>query len=285
MFELFSTREVVSGIYFSLIIMWVLLNRKTRKSAIQLVRTACTRKLVIPFLGMIIYAGVLVYGFSLIPVWKWEYLKDVVTWVLFAGIPLCFNAVSQKDEEHYFRNIVTDNFKYTALSEFFLGIFTFPFFAELILQPILFFLFMMQSFLEGNEKDRKAKNMIDGVITIVGILILVFSIRQAVDTYRQLGAIDILVSFLIPIILSAVYVPVAYFFAIYAKYEVLFIRMGFKLPQNKKVALKRRLKVIYSCKLSYRKICRFEKEYVNRIYGRMQDNEFEALILESLKNI
>lgn len=285
MFELLSTREMALGIYFILIIVWVLSNGKTRKSAGQLVRVACTRKLVIPFLGMITYAGVWVYVFSLIPVWKWEYLKDVVTWMLFAGIPVCFNAVSQKDEKHYFRNIVTNNFKYTTLSEFFLGIFTFSFFVELILQPILFFLFAMQAFLESDEKNRKTKSMIDKAIVIAGILILFFSIRKAVDTYRQLGAIDILFSFLIPIVLSIVYVPVAYSFAVYAKYEVLFIRMGFRLPQNKKVALKRRLKVIYSCKLSYRKICRFEKEYVSRIYSRMQDNEFEALILESLKNI
>ena len=68
MFGLFSTREVVLGIYFSLIVMWVILNEKRRKSAIQLVRVACTKKLVIPFLGMIIYAGVLVYGLSLIPI-------------------------------------------------------------------------------------------------------------------------------------------------------------------------------------------------------------------------
>lgn len=153
MLGLFSTREMALGIYFILIIAWVLSNGKTRKSVIQLVKAACTRQLAIPFLGMILYAGLWVYVFSLIPVWKWEYLKDIVIWVLFAGIPVCFNAVSQKDEEHYFRNIITDNFKYTALSEFFLGIFTFSFFVELILQPILFFLFSVQAFLENNEKD------------------------------------------------------------------------------------------------------------------------------------
>ncbi len=54
-------------------------------------------------------------------------------------------------------------------------------------------------------------------------MIIVFSLKEAISSYQTLGAIDLLVSFCVPIAFSGLYIPVAYGFAIYAKYEMLFI--------------------------------------------------------------
>jgi hypothetical protein len=93
-----------------------------------------------------------------------------------------------------------------------------------------------------------------------------------------LGDIDLLVSFCIPIIFSALYIPVAYGFAVYAKYEMLFVRMSFKEPKDKKVKHNHRLAVLRVCKLSYKKIVQFEQEYVKNIYISMEQIEFDELI-------
>ena len=70
----------------------------------------------------------------------------------------------------------------------------------------------------------------------------------------------------------------SYVFELYSKYEMLFIRMCFKEPRDKKVKRKRHLKVIKACGLSVRKIILFQKQCIPRMYVSMSDSEFEALI-------
>lgn len=87
-----------------------------------------------------------------------------------------------------------------------------------------------------------------------------------------------LVSFCVPIAFSGLYIPVAYGFAIYAKYEILFIRMSFKEPKDKKVTRNHRIAVLSVCKLSYKKVVQFEQEYVKSMYVTMKQIEFDGLI-------
>jgi len=200
-------------------------------------------------------------------------------WVLFAGVPICFNAVNTK-EEQYFRNIVIDNLKFTALVEFIFGTFTLSFIAELIVQPLVLLLFLLRAIAEKDEKNKAFKEFLDAVIVISGILLIYFTIKEAIISYIYLNVLDLLVSFLIPIIFSALYLPIAYLFAVYAKYQVLFIRMLFKSPKSKKLQRKHRWKVFVACGLSYKQICRFEKEYVKRLYISLPESEFIKLMQE-----
>lgn len=277
--ELFSNRELALGLYALIFIVWLLCNRKIRPSTINLIKSACHRQLTIPFFFMLCYAGTAVYGLSCLSFWKWQYLKDVVMWVLFAGVPICFNAVNTK-EEQYFRNIVIDNLKFTALVEFIFGTFTLSFIAELIIQPIILLLFLLQATAEKEEKNKAFKQFLDAIIAISGILLLYFTVKEAITSYIYLNVLDLLVSFLIPIIFSALYLPIAYLFAVYAKYQVLFIRMTFKSPKSKKLKRKHRWKVFFACGISYKQICRFEKEYVKRLYVSLPESEFIKLIQE-----
>ena len=279
MLELFSNRELALGLYALFFIVWLLCSRKIRPSTINLIKSACHRQLIIPFLFMLCYAGTAIYGLSCLSFWKWQYLKDIVMWVLFAGVPTCFNAVNTK-EDQYFRNIVIDNLKFTALVEFIFGTFTLSFIAELIVQPIILLLFLLQAAAEKEEKCRALKQFLDAVIAISGILLIYLTVKEAITSYIYLNVLDLLVSFLIPIVFSALYLPVAYLFAVYAKYQVLFIRMTFKSPKSKKLKRKHSWKVFVACGLSYKQICRFEKEYVKRLYVSLPEDEFIKLIQE-----
>ena len=198
-------------------------------------------------------------------------------WVLFAGVPLCFNAVNTK-EEQYFRNIVIDNLKFTALVEFIFGTFTLSFIAELIAQPVVLLLFLLRSIAEKDEKNKVVKDFLDAIIAIGGILLIYFTIKEDIISYIYLNVIDLFVSFSIPIVFSVFYLPIAYLFAVYAKYQVLFIRMTFKSPKSKKLKRKHGWKVFVAFGLSYKQVCRFEREYVKRLYISLPESEFIKLI-------
>lgn len=198
--------------------------------------------------------------------------------MLFAGVPICFNATNRQLEEHYFRNILIDNLKFTALVEFVTGTFTFPIIGELILQPLLVFFVILESSLM--KKTEATKKVVDGLIGIAGLIIIGLTIKSIADSIGEIYFVDILVGLALPIILSIIYLPAAYFFALYAKYEILFLRMGFKEPDDKKLKINHRIKVIRLCKLSYKKVCRFLYEYLPKMYVRMSAAEFENILDE-----
>lgn len=283
MFEILSTRELALGIYIVLIIIWIFSKQSIRSATINVIKCACTRQILIPFLLMLSYALIFIYLLSFFDFWEWKHLKDAIIWFIFAGVPSCFNAVGKNLEDHYFRHIFTCNFKFAALAEFFLGTFTFSLPAELVLQLALFFLFAMQAVAARDAKYKQVKVLLDWIIALLSVLILYFTVKKAITTYSELGAIDTFVSFFIPILFSALYVPVAYFFAVYAKYQTLFVRMNFKSPRDKKIRFKHKLQIIFICKLSYTKVCRFERDYVNGLYVRMSEDDFNSLIADFSK--
>ena len=275
---IFSTREIASLIYILIFILYALTRKKVKDSAVNVIKVACTPKLLIPFIVMLLYASFIVIILTKLSFWNWIYLKDIIIWVLFAGVPVCFNAVSNTIKEHYFRNMITDNIKFAALVEFFTGTFTFSLIIELIILPVLTFFILLQAVSEYKEENKSAHKVFNWIVAILGFLILGFTIETAISSYKSIEGTQIIVSFCLPLIFSFLYLPIAHGFAVYAKYEMLFIRMSFKEPKDKKVRWNHRRKVISTCKFSYNKICMFSSEYVKNMYVTMKDNEFDAII-------
>lgn len=275
---IFSTREVVSFIYILLFVLYALSHKKIRESAFKVIQSACTPKLVIPFIIMLLYSSIIVVIICKHPLWDWIYIKDIAIWVLFAGVPVCFNAVSHTIEEHYFRHMITRNLKFTVLVEFFTGTFTFSLFTEFILQPIMTFLVLLQVVSETKESYKSVYKLLNWVLAIIGFSILGFTIKTALESYESINGVQTIVSFCLPLFLSVLYLPIAHIFAVYSKYETLFLRMSFKEPHDKKLQLLHRCKVILVCKLSYHKICYFTNEYLKNMYVTMENTEFNTII-------
>jgi hypothetical protein len=278
MFDVLSTREVATAIWLFVFIYFVFVNSKTKESAFQVVKIACSKQLATPFVIMILYAVILVISFAKLPIWKIAYIKDILIWVFFVGVPVCFGAVTRNVDSEYFKKIVLNNLKFAVIVEFFINTFTFSLIVELILIPILTFLFIFDAVPDTKEEYLPAKKLSSMLLPIIGFGVLGFAFKNAIYTYNNLGVADLLVKFFIPIVFSTFYIPVAYSFAIYSKYQMMFIRMSFREPKDKKVKLKHRLMVIKKCGLSYKKICMFEKEFANHMFVGMSTKEFHDLI-------
>lgn len=277
--SIFSTRELAISIYALFLLIYLLCRKKGRDAFLPVIKAAFKIKLVVPFLIVLMYAGLFVFVCDkYVSIWDWVYLKDIIIWILFAGVPICFNAVSSKLEEHYFKNIIVDNLKFAALVEFFTGTFTFHIVIELLLQPVLFIFLLLQ--VTTKNESTKVKTFIDKIVTVIGFVIIILTVRSAILSIGDMEFVDIAVSFMLPIVLSFLYLPIAYCFAVYSKYEILFLRMSFKEPQEKNIKFEHRLKAFWICKLSYAKVCKFLNHYVKRMYVNMENSEFENILNE-----
>ncbi|WP_460646860.1 hypothetical protein [Lacrimispora xylanolytica] len=279
MFNVFSTRETSIAIWLIIFIAWMLLYKSTRKCMINLLKTACSIQLSLPFFFMLAYSLGITYLFYRTSLWKGIFFKDIVLWVIFVGTPLFFGSINKSSEEHYFRKAVLCNFKLTVLTEFFVSSYTFPLILEIIMVPVLAFIFMLDAIAATNSEYKPAKKIISVIIIIINIIFLYETVSIVICRLGTLNVSDTLITLLIPIVFSVLYIPISYMFAVFGRYQIVFARMGFKESKdNAKIKILHRFKIIWICKFSLSNLCKIEKSYIQYMYAGMNEVEFDKII-------
>lgn len=146
--------------------------------------------------------------------------------------------------------------------------------------PVITILILMNVVAESEEKYRRVHKLIDIVLAYIGWYMLWGAANVGLKEYKELNAINTLVSFMIPIVYTILILPLEFGLEIYSDYEQVFVRMKFRDNQDKKIQRKHRWRVIRTCKLSLRKILLFRKEYVNKMYGLMSEETFDNIMRE-----
>ncbi|MBR5302787.1 MAG: hypothetical protein IKU38_08135 [Clostridia bacterium] len=280
MLELFSTREIATGIYIVLILIYALWNSQVRKSLFDVIKCALSPKLVLPTLTMCAFGGFIGYRASRFAFWDNVYYKDIIMWIVLVGLPLCFGAISAK-EESYFKNAVIDNLKLTVLFELLFSTFTFSLWVELLIIPIVTFVTGVEVIAKREERTKKVSNLMNTVLAVIGLLMLCFTIKHALSEFHLGMTHSMLSSLIIPLILSILYVPFAYLLALYAAYELAFLRMSFREPKTRSIKLKHRIKAIVVCNVSLSKVRLLSNRAARNMYISMPESKFD----EFMKNI
>lgn len=279
---IFTTREIAIFTYALILIVFLLVSNKGKSIVMPVIKTAFNIKLIVPFLLIISFSALFTWGCTFLPFWNWVYVKDIIFWTIFAGVPICFNATKRNLEKHYYKSIIFDNLKFTALVEFITGTFTFHIVLELILQPLLVTFVYLQS--TKKCKSSKVKKIVDALVGITGFAIIILTIISIISSINNIKFIDIIVSLVLPIILSTLYLPMAYLFSIYAKYETIFVRIRGKEPNNRKQKINNRIRIILTCKLSYKKLHKLLYEYIPTMYINTNGENFDRILNDFLND-
>ncbi len=278
MFQVFTTREVSMAIWTLLLLLIIFISKEIRKFAIDVIKIAFSKQLLIPILPMLLYSFLLTYLFSLTVIWKCYYIKDIILWIMFVGIPLFYGSIQKNTLDDYFKDMFLSNLKFIVLVEFFLSLFSFNLIIELILVPVVSSLVLLDAVAGLKAEYKMVKRFTSRILVIAGLLIFYQSITIALKDYNTLSIEDTLVSFFIPIVFTILFIPISYLFALYAKYQIVFIRMGFKEKNNKRIKWWHRGLIIKSCHFSHRKLLYLEQNYIKNMYIDMSDDEFRRII-------
>lgn len=280
--DIFSTRELATAFWVGAILiavgMAIVTNKKIRQGFIGVLKCFFNRKLRKLWEIYFLYIGIITLMFSRFPIWKNMYLKDIILWTLFSGLTICMNAVAGEADEKYISKVLKDNIRFTVVTEFLLSTFTFSLWVELIIIPIMTAITLLDVVAAQKSETVAVHKLLQSVIAFIGLCLVFQTVKVGIREYRELNMVDTLVSFFIPMVYLLFVTPLEYVFELYSKYEMLFIRMCFKEPRDKKVKRKRHLKVIKACGLSVRKIIQFQKQCIPRMYISMPDVEFDLLI-------
>lgn len=278
MMTILSTREWATIIWVVLFFAFVLWNRECRKEIRDVIKLFFDPKLRILWEIILLYVLIITVIFFYSPLWQNIYIKDITIWFLCSGFIICMNSVSNEADEKYIKNVLKDNLKLTIFLEFIMSTFTFNIWIELAIIPIITIITVMNVMAERKEEYRTVHKLSDYVLAVAGFWILYETIKIGVNEYKELNALNTLVSFMIPIVYLILIIPLEYALELYSKYESLFVRMTFKEEKNKKVKRRHRISIIRACKLSVHRVLLFQREYYGKMYVTMKDEEFEQLM-------
>lgn len=148
-----STREWAITIWGTGFFIWMLTQSEIRKSLWNVIKILLGKNLRRFFLIIALYVAGITMIFYQLPFWNNIYLKDIILWLIFSGISYCVNSIIKGDTEHL-KSTVKDNFRVIVIFEYFIGTFTFKFWIEMLIIPVITILTLMNVVAESEEKYR-----------------------------------------------------------------------------------------------------------------------------------
>lgn len=130
-------------------------------------------------------------------------------------------------------------------------------------------------------KDKIEYKTVYDLSNILLVILSLYFYAQAFGSiltqYNELLNFDTFISFLIPFIYMIVFIPLVFFFEIYAIYETLFLRLSFMTIKDKKLLNHRKWEIFKLCKLSIPRIRYFEKNFLFKFYQKISEEEVQSI--------
>ena len=275
---MFNNRELAILIWLTLILVLLSFKKGILKSYLDLLKAFFQDKIISSILISIIYVETVILLLTLANYWEPKLLKDTIFWYVGSAFLLMLNANKALENKNHFSQIFWKSFKLIVILEFIMNFYTFDFIWELILIPILSFIAIIDIVAGYKNEHKQVKKFTQFILTILGITMFIYAIREIISNSDKFWNIEIAKVFLLPIILTILFLPFLYFYVLYMKYENLYIRVGFRFNKKDSEFLKIKRRIFLECKLNLRKLERLEK--VKSFHHIMDYSDLDKTIKE-----
>lgn len=245
----FSTREIAIALWWGFALTWLLTHSIVRGSLSRVIRSLLAP--VFLKLGAVVlvataasvwilYAG----GF-----WNIGLLKETVYWFLFSALVIAGRSLSKTTDGSFLQAYVEDHIQIIVVLEALIAAHTFSLPVELVLVPLVTVLAMMQAIAQSRDELRPAEATVTVLLAGLAVGVLSSTAWNVVQNPGGLMDGSLASRALLPVILSAMFMPTAFLLSLYSGYENLFIplRIGpekpLELQRRARWALVRRLGV------------------------------------------
>ena len=219
--DIFNNREIAVGIWLLVVTLLALLSKSIRKIFLESFPKLCklffNRWILIP-LGLAAgYIVLVVLVLQKTGFWNSELLKNTILWCISVPVVLMFRISTQ--DENSFWNAVKDNFRVTATLEFVVAFYTFSLWVELLIVPVTTVLVAMQVVAEGKKDHKLVEKLLSDFLSWIGISLLIYATYKLVADFANFAQPGTLTNFSLPVLLSVLFLPFLFIFAIFANYD------------------------------------------------------------------
>lgn len=278
-----NNRELAILLWTAILLIWGISQNNIRKSFIKVLKTFAHKKIIFSYIFMFLYISVMIYVFRHFHIWNDLNVKEVIFWVFGEAFVLIVN-IDKTREDDYFKKLILGNIKLIVFFEFILNLFVFSLFIEIILVFVLFVLGAMLGVATTKPKYKEVEKLLNSIMGVLGIVYLTIVIREIVLNYSNLVSVGNLVEFLIYPVFTIVFLPFLFVLALFIRYEMLFLRIGFIVKDSKLVSYIK-ISTLYHFHLNLRGLNLWAKDFHVLDINSRNDVKKEIINLKIKKRI
>ncbi len=234
--DILNNREIAIALWLILAATYIYSAQKMRevRSAFKKLAFAFQpRPLVIVFSLAAAYTVAMVYLLLDWELWNIDQLKNTVFWFFSVGLVSIYNLEKIKTDPHFFKNSAIDNLRLLAILQLVIGIYSLPLLAELFLVPFMVVVGMMLPIAESDIKYLQVKKLLNGIVISFGLFTLAYTAYMLATDFKELGQEKTLYDFIVPALLTVMYLPFVFAMMTYSTYETVFVRLQFAVRDKR----------------------------------------------------
>jgi len=259
-FEALNNREISILIWISIFLCYGFLNSGVRSSLIDVVKAFFDKKLTIVYVMMFGYIGGMLCALSSIGYWGLSNYTAIGMWVICVAFLTLFE-FKKANNENFLVEVFKDNLKLIIVLEFIINLYVSSLIVELTMVPVLFIITAVMAYSENRKEYEPAHKLSTRMLGIIGTVICVSAIWRLFNDFENFATVKSLGDFLTPIILSLMFIPFVYCFALFANYETLFVRIQFFVKnRDEEISKRAKLKTVLAFGLNLRALNDWAKE-------------------------
>lgn len=273
-----DNRELSFLIWGTLAFILILIKKEIRTSLFGILKILVGHKIVLTNIFMLGYVTTVIFCLTKLGFWDTSHLKGTILWILLIAFPLFFKANKANQQDHYFKVLLKDNIKVILILEFLINLYVFNILIELVILPLAFFIGGMSAYADIKKEYSAVKKVVDYIIGLLGIATIIYVIYNIVNDFEGFTNYDNLKSFLLPILLTILFIPAIYFQALFMKYELIFVRLS-SFCKDDSLLKYIKFKTMTYCNLNLHRAKKFSKGIVTLDYNSKEK------FIQSLKNL
>lgn len=242
--DYFSSRELALSIWLILGIAYLIYSPTFRPHVKKLARCFFSVYIMTPIVGLGLYVAILSYLLIEIGLWDLGQYKNVSLWFVCVGIYSLFKITSINQGQEYLKQTFADLFKLTTLFEFVVTFYSFNFWIELILIPLMTLIMLMSAFSQNKKEHQIVSRLLDKVIISIGLCVITYICHLIILDPSDIFNENTFYDFIVPIALTVGVLPYLYILMTYMEYGRSSQRLRIKLKKKELVTYAKKKSLI-----------------------------------------
>lgn len=217
-------------------------------------------RIVLVYASLVAWSAACVFVGWSVGLWVPALLKDTVIIVLAFGFPMMFHAIQISSGGALLKRVIRVSIDGTALLVFYLNLASFPLWAELIIQPVVTLLVLLNFVAAREERSRKLVPFFSILLTAALLGSLAWTTTTVITNWEQTEWSAVFVAFLLTLWLPAFLIPFFYVVAFAAHAESTLTRLRF-LARGKQVPLRVHIAFVLGLRFSVELAGKFKGRY------------------------
>jgi hypothetical protein len=258
----FNNREIAILIWLAILVVYVLSAKPLRNSVKALMKAFFEKHISTTLLTLIVYTVLEVTLLKQVLLWDYALLKDTIAWVLFVAFGLIMSLATDrmryKLAGQFFKSVLWVSIKLILVFEFVVNLYAFNLILEFIFIGLMSVIAMMSAVAGFDKKHWQVQKVCDYIMSIYGISILAYSGYRIFADFSGFATFETLKSFMLPLLLTVLYIPYLYVLSLVFAYEDIFIRLTVFFRDNQGLRRVAKWEAIKSCLLNINKFQKFK---------------------------